>query len=44
MKEKLKDLMKRYKQQQTQRMEISEWVRLKYYAPFPIDETKCIMI
>lgn len=44
MKEILKNLMKRFKSQETQRMEISEWVRMKYYAPFAIDETKLQMI
>ena len=44
MKEKLKDWIKRYKPERPQRMEISEWVRMKYYAPFAIDEKKVIMI
>ena len=44
MKDKLKDLMKRFRPKETQNNDISKWVNLRYYAPFKIDETKLQMI
>ena len=38
----MRELIKRFKP--TQRIEISEWVRVKKYAPFKIDEKKLQMI
>ena len=42
MRERIKELIERMKP--TQRMEISEWVQMRYYAPFAIDEKKLQMI
>ena len=44
MKERMKDLLKRFQPKQTPNFEISKWVNMRYYAPFKIDENKLIMI
>lgn len=44
MKEKIKDLMKRFLPKETPNNDISKWVNLRYYAPFKIDENKLQMI
>ncbi len=44
MKERIKDLMKRFRPKETPNNDISKWVNLRYYAPFKIDETKLQMI
>lgn len=44
MKERIKDLMKRFRTKQEQNNDISKWVNLRYYAPFKIDENKLQMI
>ena len=44
MKERFIDLMKRLKPKHTQNYDISKWVTMRYYAPFPIDEKLLEMI
>ncbi len=44
MKEKMKDLIKRFRPEKTQNYDISKWVNMRYYAPFAIDEKKIQMI
>ena len=44
MKEKINELMKRFRPEKTQNYDISKWVNMRYYAPFKIDEKKVIMI
>lgn len=44
MKEKMKDLIKRFRPEKTQNYDISKWVNMRYYAPFKIDEKKLQMI
>ena len=44
MKEKMKDLIKRFRPEKTQNYDISKWVNMRYYAPFKIDEKKIQMI
>lgn len=44
MKEKIKNVMKRFRTKETQNNDISKWVQMRYYAPFKIDETKLVMI
>jgi len=44
MKEKMKDLIKRFRPEKTQNYDISKWVNMRYYAPFKIDEKRLQMI
>lgn len=44
MKERMKDLIKRWKPEKTQNYDISKWVNMRYYAPFKMDEKKIQMI
>ena len=44
MKEKMKDLIKRFRPDKTQNYDISKWVNMRYYAPFKIDEKRLQMI
>jgi|GEM_PF-2948942 len=44
MKERMKDLIKRFRPDKTQNYDISKWVQMRYYAPFKIDEKKVVMI
>ena len=44
MKEKMKDLIKRFIPEKTQNYDISKWVQMRYYQPFKIDEKKIQMI
>ena len=44
MKEKLNELMKRFRPEKTQNNDISKWVNMRYYAPFKIDEKRLQMI
>ena len=44
MKEKMKDLIKRFRPEKTQNYDISKWVNMRYYAPFKMDEKRLQMI
>ena len=44
MKEKMKDLIKRFRPEKTQNYDISKWVNMRYYQPFKIDEKRLQMI
>ena len=44
MKEKMKDLIKRFRPEKTQNYDISKWVNMRYYAPFKIDEKRLQMM
>ena len=44
MKERMKELIKRFRPDKTQNYDISKWVQMRYYAPFKIDEKKVVMI
>ena len=44
MKERMKDLIKRFRPDKTQNYDISKWVQMRYYQPFKINEKKLVMI
>ena len=44
MKDKIKNVIKRFRTKETQNNDINKWVNLRYYAPFKIDENKLVMI